>query len=533
MKRFLPAVLAAAFLAGGLRPAPLIAEEGPRTSSADKASPEQPARRPKTWRALVEQGILFSASSIQYLSNYDDFTVDWQFTWATFGQKFFTSQSPRFDSNAFWYNWSHAGAGAGYYTMARTNGLNSRWSFLFSLASSSVWETVIEWRELISINDMLFTSFGGPAIGESLYQVGSYFSHRKGFWSGLAGFVFNPFLFVNNWFDRSEGRAANSAPDPDWHRFTLYAGLKQDKVGPAGSTAAPVAGVWYEQFHFGADMETGNEAGPSGALSDTLSSRSLLDASFASAGLEEIRIRTSAVLFGHRWSSVGEEPDGALRGGSVTLGYGTAFEMDRKRKVAWYDSNDEVEGGLHAPEGDARLDRPVPTLFTDKLGVISPAGGVLILSRFAPRFHARWASGVYADFAMVNSLPYNTFTESHDTSGVKTTLLNWGYYYGWGLTLTTDAAVDWGPWHVRGAAGYQAYASIQGLDRYQYQGLIADDFKLRDSRLAWRLSLGYRLPRTPIELGFAAEGITRRGELLDLSERYTEQRFLYELRAVF
>ncbi len=533
MKSLLPAVLAAAFMAGLIRPLPLEAQDGPQAPAADQTAQSRPVRRPKTWRALAEEGVLFTASSIQYLTNYDHFTVDWQFTWATFGQKFFTNQSPRFDSNAFWYNWSHAGAGAGYYTMARTNGLDSRWSFLFSLSSSAVWETVIEWRELIAINDMIFTSFGGPAIGESLYQVSSYFSHRRGFWNGLAGFVFNPFLAVNNWFDRGEGRAANSAPDPDWHRFTFFAGLEENKVTPAGTTAAPRSGSWYAQSHLGFDMETDRGPRDGGFSPDTLSSRGLIDLSLSSAGIEEVRLRTSAVLFGRTWPSVAPDPDGAPRGGSVSLGYGTAFEMYRKRKVAWYDSNDEVQSGGQAEEGNARLDRPVPTLFTDKMCVISPLGGVLVLDRFAPRFRLRWTSGIYADFAMVDALPYNRFTESHDPGGVKTTLLNWGYYYGWGATLTTDAAVDWRQWHVRASAGYQSYVSIQGLDRYEYQGLITDDFKLRDSRLAWRLSLGYRLGRTPLELGFAAEGITRRGELLDLREHYTEQRLLYELRAVF
>src|SRR5512143_500151 len=92
--------------------------------------------KPKTWRALIEEGVLFAASTAQYWSAYQRFTIDWQFTWRTFGRKFFTAESPRMDSNAFWYNWSHAGAGAGYYFMARANGLSSPVSTLFSLASS-------------------------------------------------------------------------------------------------------------------------------------------------------------------------------------------------------------------------------------------------------------------------------------------------------------------------------------------------------------------------------------------------------------
>jgi hypothetical protein len=543
MKRLVPALLFFVFRAAIAFPAAPPAQGSVRFSLAAGApaltSEQKSERRPKTWRALVEDAVLLSASTIDYWGSYNNFTIDWQFTWKTFGRKFFTDESPRFDSNAFWYNWSHAGAGAGYYTMARTNGLDSRVSFLFSFCTSAVWETFTEWRELVAINDMIFTSFGGPAIGEPLFQVGSYFSRRKGFWNALAGFVTNPFLAVNNWFDHGSGRAANSAPDPGWHRFSLHAGLKEDRVSPLGTTAVDQAGSWYRQFSFGIDLETETVPGPAGAegvrgfRAETLSSRIFLDTSFSSAGMEEIRIRTSAVLFGGCWPSLRRDPDGVLRGHSLSLGYGTAFELMKKRSVAWYDSNDEIEGGLHAPAGDARLSRPTPTRFTDKLSVISPAGAVLVFDRYAPPFRLRWTSGIYADFAMVDALSYNRFTEDHDTSGVKSTLLNWGYYYAFGMTLVSDAAVDWRQWRARLSASWQGYGSIQGLDRYQYMGLITEDFRLRDSWLVGRFLVGYHLAGTPLELGLVAEGIGRWGALLDLREHYSEFRYFYELRLVF
>jgi hypothetical protein len=516
-------------------------KDGPTAVRREAAPPaEQETRRPpKTWRALIEEAVLLTASTIDYWGAYGKFTIDWQFTWATFGRKFFTSQSPKMDSNAFWYNWSHAGAGAGYYAMARGNGLDNRVSILFSFVTSAVWETVTEWRELIAINDMMFTTFGGPAIAEPLYQISAYFSHRTGLVNRLAGFVFNPVLAVNNWFDRGAGPAANSAPDAGWHRFNLYAGLKEDKISPAGTTAADQSGLRYRQFNLGFDMETdtspgaGRESNERRFMADTLSSRAAMDLSLSSAGLEEIRIRTSAVLFGGSSSSVAADQGGSLYGGSVSLGYGTAFEVIKKRSVAWYDSNNEVpEGGL-ATTGDARLDRPTPTEFTDKLAMISPLGAVLTLSRFGTRFHLRWTSAAYGDFALVNALAYNRFTESHDTSGVKTTLLDWGYYYALGMTIVSDAAVDWRQWRFRGEASWQFYRSIQGQDRYQYLGIVTDDFKLRDTRLAWRFTFGYRLSGTPLELGLAAEGISRAGRLPGIGEHYRELSFFYQARLVF
>jgi hypothetical protein len=520
-------------------PGPL--KESPATAQLKTARPagQEAPRRPKTWRALIEEAVLLTASTIDYWGAYNKFTVDWEFTWPTFGRKFFTAQSPKMDSNAFWFNWSHAGAGAGYYSMARANGLDNRVSTLFSFVTSGLWESVTEWRELIAINDMVFTTFGGPAIGEPLYQIGSYFSHRKGVVNRVAGFVFHPVLAVNNWFDRGSGPAANSAPDAGWHRFNIYAGLKEDNISPAGTTGADQSGSRYRQLNLGFDMETettpgaGREGRERRFTGDTLSSRAGIDLSFSSAGLEEFRIRTSAVLFGGTSSSVAPDAGGNLRGASVSLGYGTAFEVLKKRSVAWYDSNNEVlEGGL-ATTGDARLLRPTPTAFTDKLSVISPLGAVLTISRFGTRFRLRWTSAAYGDFAMVNALAYNRFTETHDTTGVKTTLLDWGYYDALGMTLTSDAAVDWRRWRFRGEATWQSYASIQGQDRYQYTGVVTDDFKLHDTRLTWRVTFGYHLSRTPLELGLAAEGIRRTGRLPGVSDHYRELSFFYQARLMF
>jgi len=501
---------------------------------------EKSVHHPRTLRAIASEALLLGSSTAQYWSNYGKFTVDWQFTWKTFSRKFFTAESPRFDSNAFYFNWSHAWGGAGYYSMARINGLNNRSPFLFSLLSSSLWETVIEWRELISVNDLLFTSFGGPAIGEPLFQISSYFSHQEGVLNQVASFVFNPFLFLNNLIDHLTLRQKlnyNSASLPAWHRFVFYLGFQHDLVTPAGSQAVAQSGSWNRWFDLGFDLATQTLApGKSsnnypGFCSDTLASEFSLDLAFSPSGREEINGRTSAVLFGWNWSKnwLGRDKK-ANSDQSYFLGYGLAFELLKKRPVSWYDSRNEVEPGGQTAVGSARLERPRPTQFTDKLAVISPGGIVFALSNSRPDFDLRWTSGIYADFAMVNSLPYNHFTAVDDNSGVKTTLLNWGYYYALGATLSSGIGLTYHRWRFGGWLKWQSYRSIQGFDRYQYAGLITEDFKLGDTWFRWRFLLGYRLGASPVELGLAAEGISRHGWLLDLSDHYSEYRYYYQIR---
>jgi hypothetical protein len=506
----------------------------PGRAPADKEYPQaqKAAHRPKTARALLEAAALITGSTIDYWRTYHDFQEDWQFrlTWKDQKRRFFTAESPKMDSNSFWFNWSHALSGAYYYSAARTNGLSNRASFLFSLGMSAFWECVSEWREIISINDIIFTSFGGPAVGESMFQMSSFFSHRKGFFNQLGCFIFSPFLLANNWFDRNSGRAVNSGPEALWHDFRLYAAPKNGTISPSGTS--------YRHFNLGLEMETNTVPGYGEAqtfrrfVPDTIFSRFSLNFSYSSAGQEEFDIRTQAVLFGYTWQALRKGEDGAVRGVSGSLGAGCGFDTFKKRPEAWYDSSSEIEGEGPALS-DARFWRPSPTQFTDKLSTLSLLGPVLQISWFRPHLHVRWMTETYFDFALVNALAYNRFTEKHDNSGVKTTLLNWGYYYAWGTTLSTGLAADWRQCRLRGNVRYQWYDSIQGQDRYQFLGLVTDDFKIRDSRLVWRFSLGYRLPRTPLELALAAEGIIRRGGILEIRERYRENRVYYQVGLIF
>ena len=535
MRRILSVVLLVACLLSGpglLRPGPRQTQDHPASTPAEQNPSSPPSRRGQTGRALLESAIFITGSTLYYWRNYYEFKEDWQFklTWHDQRRRFFSAESPKMDSNSFWLNWSHAFPGALYYLFGRSNGLSSGTSLLFSTGLSAFWECVSEWREVISINDMVFTSFAGPALGEPLFQISSHFSHRRGFLNQFAAFLFNPLLIFNNWLDRKDGRAANSAPPQGWHRFCLSVGAKAGSVSTARNS--------YRRFNLGLDMETNNSYGDEGSRGrggfqwETISSRVYADFDFNSAGLEEFRIRTRAVLFGTLWKSgqAGRDKADCIRSGS--LGFACAFDVFKKRPVAWYDGSQELlEGEADISEG--RFWRPVPTQFTDKLAVISPLGAVLDLSSFGKSLSVCWTAAAFGDFAAVNALAYNRYTASHDPSRVKSTLLNWGYYYALGLTIASDVSTEWRRWQLRGVLSHDWFESIQGQDRFQFMGVVTDDFRIRDSRLVWRLTLGYSVPQTPIMLEVTADGIVRRGRILDITDRYRESRVSYRLSCLF
>ncbi|MCR4396222.1 MAG: DUF3943 domain-containing protein, partial [Candidatus Saccharicenans sp.] len=159
--------------------------------------------RPRWGRAGLELAAMMSYSQARYWIRYSRFIEDWQYhlTWEDQRRRFFTTEALRFDSNAFYLNWTHAFAGMLYYEFARSNHLSWLQSTLFSVGGSLYWEYIVEWREIISINDNIMTAVGGISLGESWFQMGRYFINSKNPVGRLLSWL-NPFLKLNGWLDR-------------------------------------------------------------------------------------------------------------------------------------------------------------------------------------------------------------------------------------------------------------------------------------------------------------------------------------------
>jgi hypothetical protein len=512
-------------------------------ASADPNGVSDSAHKAKLLRAIAEEATLLTISILNYWSHYDGFIADTEFGLSLKDQ--LRRYNPKYwdmDANSFYTNWGHNISGGIYFDILRTNDLSAGASTLSDLCAHVVWKIVGEYKEdLFGIGDIINGVFGGTAVGECSYQIGSYFSYRQGVLNRLAEFLFNPFLVINNWLDHKQGPEHDSAPDAPWHRFSLAFGYKYGEVTPAGTTTVAQSGTPYNQFNVALNMEINSVPGYGQAetfqrfFSNTLSTRLFVDISTSAAGVEEYRIFPSVVLFGYAWQSLKEGPGGTVSGTSVSLGYGCGFDLTHKRTVTWYDSSDgETPEGVTQEHWD-RLYRPTPVQFTDKMSVVNLGGPVLQVSWFGPRLFVHWTTEVYGDFGMIDALAYNRYTQFYDNTGVKTVLLDWGYYYAFGMTYGSDVEAEWGQWRLAGGVRYQWYDSIKGLDRYQYLGVVTNDFGIRDSRLILRLRLGYRVPRTPVELAVAGEATGRWGRILDhdVRDHYQENRLYCQVRLFF
>jgi hypothetical protein len=80
---------------------------------------------------------------------------------------------------------------------------------------------------------------------------------------------------------------------------------------------------------------------------------------------------------------------------------------------------------------------------------------------------------------------------------------------------------------------YHYFDSIEGMDRFQKDLAYKDDFDLKDQRFSYNLSLGYRIPNTPVQLVLGLEQMKRWGSIEDFSQRSTGRRLYFQIKYIF
>lgn len=476
---------------------------------------------------LLTMGVTL-LDSIRYWAKYTKWLEDWQYelTWEDQKVRFFTLKANKFDSNPFVTNWTHGLSGAIYYNFARYYRMNVLESVLFELGFSLWWEYVTEWREVVSINDNFFSGLGGLPIGEPLFQIGSYFNNKPGVLNKIVGAVFNPVILFNDLLGGRKWRKKFSKPYFSKPHFNIYFGHKQAffKGSEHGDSSL---------FHIG--FESSFNIIPGYGLPGThnrfikniLLSEISFNLAYKATSVEEFNLFTKTVIFGHFSQKIEQDSSENLKGYSLFLGAGSAFDLFKKKAIAYYDKGEyhyDFTAGERAPQ---------PTEFTDKLAILNIIGPVFDLSVYSGRLKLGLSLDAYVDFALVNALALNEYSIEHDLfePKKKTTLAHYGYYYAFGFTLSSKGSVRYRNFEINGKFKYQYYDSVEGVDRFQDN--VVDDCNVTDSRLMYKVSLGYRFFNSPIKIVFACEGIKRKGALKNIRRRESETRLYTQLNLSF
>jgi hypothetical protein len=512
-----PLVLtAAAFLWIEARPA--WGQTFPATTPQQGEESTNRERRPRhAGRAILETAGLLAGGLVWYWRDLEFNTRDWDLHWdrASWKRKLLTLDALRFDQNLFQTNAvSHSRAGLAHYQVLRGNGFGAPASIAGTLGTSLIWEYLIEFKELISVNDPVVNTVAGFALGEPFYQLGEFFLRSRPtlFARGMAG-ALSPVAAMNDFFDGRQSAREPTEPfgfyREAWHRFHFTSALashtfdrafRRDDLGlGVGAELIMLSGygrpgrfsVWTEPGTFTA-VNVELELSRGGSLGGA--------------------VRSRATIAGHYAQRFERVSDGRVKGHGRLLAIGSGFEYE------------EVE-------------RPTGQDYLATMNVLGPVWELVVRS---DGVRVRWLGEIYSDFAMVKALamegrmPVMQGSVYHpaESGGVIPGVLGArGYYFALGATAATRVVFEYWGWDAGLEWRGDHFRSIAGLDRFREE--MRGELRLTDRRSSFRTWLGLRPWGTWPRIQAGLDWRWREGLAGELRNEHLDRRLTGALSFVF
>jgi hypothetical protein len=404
-----------------------------------------------------------------YWWNQDFNQVDWdlRWDWPSWHRKLVTFDAVRFDSNDFATNaGNHTFSGAAYYWLARANRLSILESFAVANVGSLTWEYLVEFREMPSLNDIVFTPFAGMAMGETLFQLGELFDRG----SDATGVRILAALFggprkLHDLVDGvPRGRARETdpmgLPSDVYHRFEFSSGLSTVVSGASSGDASGSRAELAIESEIVTLPHYGGAGHVDGSFGDRGFTSLRMESVIGDHRTERFALDARATLFGRYRHDVSHDRSGELSGTSVFAGVLSGLDYSQR----WIG------------------------LLSDRIAVARLLGPTLDVSAFTGGVHLRAALDVTADFAMVTAFAGPAYLASAEPASIRSVLAQKGYYYAYGVSAAPTFIAQWSVFDLRVAARVDLFTSIDGRDRVQQD--VADDARLSDRRIEWRTSAG-------------------------------------------
>lgn len=387
-----------------------------------------------------------------------------------------TGQAISFDANSISTNFvGHPLAGTGYYLAARSNRLPALTSGLFAVGAATAWE-LVEYRENMSVNDLVVTPLAGIAIGETLSQFGDL-SERAGI-PALSWIVNFPRRF-HDWID---GVPTLPAAGPAQHEVRF--------ASSAGSLAAPGGALPVVRVALAGSLLRARGYGEAGrgeaALGDGGGASFLLEGTTSRAGAVDGRFEARAVLTGLYWRDLAEGA-GGLSGHDLVVSLTAGYRAD----MHWYRGEPD------------RIDR-LMVVEAPGLGLSwrPHLGGLRLDVRLdlAPAFGGVTPAGLQGWLAS---------SPSPDALAAVTRLH--GYAFAWGGAAATALGLRWGWLGLGGSARFDGLRALKAPDPNPVAGPPAPSTV--DLRLETRAWLSLDLPLRGLTLSAAWERRWREGHM--------------------
>lgn len=457
--------------------------------SIDKAVTlyENESPRKKNYlRTGIEIGVQLSAAMAIYYKNLVFNQVDFDYTLKSgLKGKFITGDAILFDDNDKMSNYGHVYAGVMYYQTARSNGFNSLESALITFASSAAWE-VMEYHEVLSINDQIMTPIGGYVIGEATYQIACALVQKDSYAAKALGYTINPNLGINHAMDKAfKGDKYAAQPDckrARWNDISVYVGLdKGQKAYEPSSNNDYIVGMQATVANIDGYNKEGSEAK---MVYDTAMTKMLVEAN-GNQGLLDLKVVAQITAAAYYKKDLKKDERGQLRGYDVILGVGSAS--------TYYDRGTEE---LSAKE--------------DFYGTINILGATAHTNIHYNGFNIKADIGFYGDFAMVKAYSLEPYKESRggNMNDQSSIMKRKGYYWGAGTSAIAAISISKG----RVTVGYEGQmSSAKSINSRNRVDATSGDV-YRDSLSSNKISISYSLTKN-VKVQLSREYITRKGSV--------------------
>jgi hypothetical protein len=410
-------------------------------------------------RAAVELALTLGVASFNYWlpeitgKGTNSNLVDWDYYGSEGQRRRLRGLSGlRMDDNSRTVNVGHAYAGMVYYQLARSNNLSTMESFLAGFAASALWEVVNEYREVISLNDMILTPVGGFVIGETLHQFGRYLKSR-GMVGKALSVLFDAPGALNSLLDsRGERKFLESDFDSAASGFINFFAAKAQIEENGQKTSGTMYGMQGEINN----IRYYNEKGQANQwYTDTILTDLYVRMTGREDALSDFQAFAKVVFTGYHQKNIGLDAEQKKKGYSMFIGATSAVSVNQRA---------EFEGQTGK----------------DWNAVIHVLGSTMDVSWFVKDVKIRMTIDVLGDFAMVRSYALDNYVAANpDLTGTESTIRRHQYYYGSGITAITSFQLDYKKLSAGAKFSRSDWSSIHGQARNQES--VTNDLNFKDT----------------------------------------------------
>lgn len=445
---------------------------------------------PKTRKFLVVGTELLATLSFgwygyNFLSaNTQDFDYEQEGMIKGFKNKLSMGSMVRYDDNSWGVNRNHVYAGVVYYLECRGVGFTALESYLCAIAGSTAWEALIEWREVFSINDQIFTAGGGAILAESIHQMGNYIDHK-----------------APTWFKNTIGWA--------WR-------------GPKKMTEALNGGVFK-----GTDSDLENDDDPitSGKFEFEIGTiKTSNGKSEKRVGINnEVNLIPFSTVPGREVKFINNIVETQFSFDGSTEALANQYDVFAKVVMAAYynknlqrDANDELQGYSFYIGPSAAIDiRNQQDFNDDFMGIVHIAGGTAKIVNYYKGFKITSSLDFWGDSVMMKSFMIEKYKGINGRENLVKNLADANYYHGFGVTTQGQVIVEFGKWSTGLNVSYSNATNTNS--RQRDLGAVLKELEINDQALNAEFFVE-RIINSNFKVKFSLEKFNRSGSIANFSQ---------------